>query len=124
MATLLIVLLVISLYGNWLWFVFYTSYRNEILRQLHKKGYNNYAYTNDWWITNRDTQSNARVAGPFSSEKDAGKCREILERKTNTNINMWIERIPNSGEPVELDHVRPISKAFNKIRGGNGKSNS
>lgn len=87
-------LLGLLLFSNWLWFVAFRAYRKEILKHLRKKGYDQYAYTNDWWIINRDADpGNMRVAGPFSSAQDAGKCREILERKTNTNINYWVKRI-------------------------------
>lgn len=91
MVWFLLVLLVLS---NWLWFVYQRAYAKEAMRLFRKKGYDQYAYTNDWWIIDRDAEpGNFRIAGPFSSQPDAAKCREILERKTKTNVNMWIKRI-------------------------------
>lgn len=109
--------------SNWLWWVFYTAYRKEMLKQIRKRGYDQYAYTNDWWIINRDApHDNRRVAGPFSSAQDAAKGREILERTNTLDLNYWVQRIDDSAEVMEIDHVQPVSKAFNKIRGGNEKS--
>lgn len=94
MQTLLIIVIAILALALWLLFVYHRTYAKEAMRIFHEKGYDQYAYTNDWWIINRDAEpGNFRIAGPFSSSKDAAKCREILELKAKTNINMWIKRI-------------------------------
>lgn len=80
---------------NLFWAFIFHSYRTEVKKYFRHYGGLKAMYTGDWWVTNHDTTpDNKRVSGPYSSSKDAGLAREIIERKTKSDINYWIEHLP------------------------------
>ena len=41
-----------------------------------------------WWVVDKDATPEQKIAGPFTTDLDAGRAREIIERHSNRTY--WI----------------------------------
>lgn len=119
METVLIILLVIALFGNWLWFVAFRAYRKEILKGIRKLGREKYQAVYMAEYTARLDE--AQRKGHLKETKNTGPIYHYNEDGSTVVLNEdrieLLQSIVDKGlGGMELDHVKPISKVLNNIK--------
>ncbi len=117
METLLIVLLVIALFGNWLWFVAFRAYRKEINKHLRKAGRERHQAVYMAEYTARLDE--AQRKGHLKENKHTGPIYHYNEDGSTVILNEdrieFLQSVVNKGlGGMELDHIKPISKEVNR----------
>lgn len=116
METLLIVLLVIALFGNWLWFVAFRAYRKEINKHLRKAGREKYQAV--YMAEHTARLDEAQRKGHLQENKNTGPIYHFNEDGSTVVLNEdrieFLQSVVDKGlGGMELDHLKPISSIYN-----------
>lgn len=119
METLLVILLVIALFGNWLWFVAFRAYRKEINKHLRKASREKYQAV--YMAEQTARLDEAQRKGHLQENKNTGPIYHHNEDGSTVVLNEdrieFLQSVVDKGlGGMELDHVSPISKAVNNAK--------
>lgn len=119
METLLVILLAIALFGNWLWFVAFRAYRKEINKHLRKAGREKYQAV--YMAEHTARLDEAQRKGHLEENKNTGPIYHFNEDGSTVVLNEdrieFLQSVVDKGlGGMELDHFSPISKAVNNAK--------
>lgn len=120
METLLTILLIIAVFGNWLWFVAFRAYRKETLKGIRRLGHEKYQEV--YMAEHTARLDEAQRKGHLKEDKNTGSIYHYNEDGSTVVLNEdrieLLQSIVDKGlGGMDIDHLKPISKTVNFTNG-------